>query len=201
MRYIHLTALVATLVLCSACATVRQEPAAAPEPPEPEEVQNTMLTIKTSLGAMEVEMFDDQAPITVENFLRYVDEGHYNGTIFHRVIKGFMIQGGGFEASMHKKPTHEPIKNESDNGLKNMGGTLAMARLPDPDSATAQFFINTVDNPNLDHRPGKHGYAVFGKVTSGLEVLQAIEGVSTRQMGPHANVPAEPVVIESISRK
>lgn len=153
----------------------------------------------TNKGTFTVRLFADKAPKTVANFLQYVNEGFYNGTIFHRVIPDFMIQGGGFTKEMSQKPTHAPVKNEADNGLKNKRGTLAMARTSDVDSATAQFFINTVDNAFLDHRSkssSEYGYCVFGEVVSGMDVIDAIRRVPTKNAGMHQNVPAEPVIIE-----
>ena len=133
-----------------------------------------MLRFKTTAGEFTVELFEKEAPESCANFLRYVDEGHYDGTLFHRVIPGFMIQGGGFASGLEQKETHEPIRNEATNGLENLRGTLAMARTNDINSATAQFFINLVDNDFLNHSPGNYGYAVFGRVTSGMEVVDAI---------------------------
>lgn len=159
-----------------------------------------MLQFKTSKGTFTVQLFDKQAPITVENFLRYADEGFFDGTIFHRVIAGFMIQGGGLTPDMQNKKGHAPIKNEATNGLKNKRGTLAMARTNDIDSATSQFFINVVDNDFLDHRPGSYGYAVFGRVDSGMDVVDAIAGVKTGNKAGHQDVPVEPIVIESVTR-
>ncbi len=160
---------------------------------------NPVVRITTSLGLIEVELDVKHAPVTTANFLRYVKEGFYDGTIFHRVIAGFMIQGGGFEPRMKRKPTREPIKNEADNGLQNVRGTIAMARTPDPHSATSQFFINTVDNENLNHT-GKTGagwgYAVFGKVTKGMDVVKQIEDVSTTTVGPYRDVPKVDVLIQ-----
>ena len=157
--------------------------------------------MKTSKGDMEIALDADKAPKTVENFLRYVDEGFYDGTIFHRVISGFMIQGGGYTADMRKKPTHEPVVNEAKNGLKNKRGTIAMARTSDPHSATSQFFINVKDNDFLDY-PGQDGwgYTVFGRVTRGLDVLDAIAGVPTTVKNGMRDVPVETVVIESVKR-
>jgi len=157
----------------------------------------------TSKGTLRIELDDAKAPATVENFLAYVRKGHYDNTIFHRVIPGFMVQGGGFEPGMKQKPTGKPIKNEADNGLKNTAGTIAMARTGDPHSATAQFFINTVDNPFLDHRDKSTqgwGYTVFGRVTSGMDVVKKIEAVPTGNRGMHQNVPREDVVIQKIER-
>lgn len=159
--------------------------------------------IETSLGTMTAALDDEKAPVTVANFLSYVDKGFYNGTIFHRVIPDFMIQGGGFEPTMRQKPTDAPIKNEAANGLANDRGTLAMARTSVVDSATSQFFINHRDNAFLNHRaptPQGFGYAVFGKLTAGLDVLDKIAAVATGSVGPYDDVPREPVVILSIRR-
>jgi len=162
---------------------------------------NPMIKMSTSLGDVTIELYPDQAPETVENFLQYTGNGFYNGTIFHRVIPGFVLQGGGFTPAMERKPTREPITNESDNGLKNERGTLSMARLPDPHSATSQFFVNLADNPHLDHRGGSQwGYAVFGKVVEGMEVIDEIAGVETTTRQGHRDVPAEAVVIEDAQR-
>ena len=154
--------------------------------------------LKTSMGDIVLELDADKAPKSVENFLKYVKNGHYKGTIFHRVIDGFMIQGGGFDKGMTQKPTAAPIKNEGSNGLKNLPYTVAMARTGDPDSATAQFFINVNNNAMLDY-PGRdgHGYAVFGKVISGQAVVDKIRLVPTRDNGMYQNVPQTPIVIES----
>jgi len=157
----------------------------------------------TSKGSFTVELFEEEAPITTENFLRYVDEGFYDGTQFHRVIEQFVIQGGGFTASMERKETHPPIKNEADNGLKNKRGTLSMARLPQPDSATSQFFINVEDNENLDHVPGvpsQFGYAVFAEVVEGMDVVDQIRRVETTNKGQYQDVPVEPVILRSARR-
>ncbi|RME23666.1 MAG: peptidylprolyl isomerase A [Deltaproteobacteria bacterium] len=155
--------------------------------------------MKTNKGQIELELFEDKAPVTVENFLGYVRSGFYSGTIFHRVIPGFMIQGGGFDEGFNRKPTGEPIKNEASNGLSNSRGTIAMARTSDPDSATSQFFINVVDNTFLDHGVRDFGYAVFGKVTAGMDVVDAIAAVPTGAGGPFPkDCPLEAVVIESV---
>jgi peptidyl-prolyl cis-trans isomerase A (cyclophilin A) len=153
---------------------------------------------KTSLGTIRVELYPAKAPKTVANFLQYVKDGHYNGTIFHRVIPGFMVQGGGMTTKMADKPTRPPVPIESKNGLKNEVGTLAMARTSDPNSATAQFFINVNGNSFLDY-PGQdgHGYTVFGKVVGGMDVVNKIIAVPTGNQGMHQNVPRTPVVIES----
>jgi cyclophilin family peptidyl-prolyl cis-trans isomerase len=171
----------------------------------PGHAENPVVVMTTSLGRMEIELYPDKAPETVKNFLRYVDEGFYDGTIFHRVISNFMIQGGGFTPDFKQKETHEPIKNEAGNGLKNVRGTIAMARTMVVDSATAQFFINVVDNPFLDHKdntPRGYGYAVFGKVISGMDVADKIRNVKTGARGPFPkDVPLETVLIESVRRK
>ncbi len=155
--------------------------------------------LQTGQGVITIEFDAAKAPKTVENFLKYAKDGHYNGTIFHRVIPGFMIQGGGFDKEMKEKPTGAPLINEGKNGLKNLRGTIAMARRADPNSATAQFFINHKDNPSLDYpQPDGAGYAVFGKVTKGIEVVDKIAQVPTGNRGMHQNVPVTPVVIESV---
>ena len=172
-----------------------------PQPPTPAP-GNPVVLISTSLGDITVELYKDRAPVSVENFLQYVNDGFYTGTIFHRVISGFMIQGGGFTADMVEKPTRPPIRNEATNGLNNVRGTLAMARTEALRSATAQFFITVADNRiKLDHHgysPEDFGYAVFGRVLSGLEVCDRIEAVQTRRNGPHEDVPVEPVVIKAV---
>ena len=150
--------------------------------------------LATSMGDIVLELDKDKAPKTVDNFIQYVKAGQYDGTIFHRVISGFMIQGGGMKPDMSEKPTRPPIPLESRNGLSNVRGALAMARTSAPDSATAQFFINTVDNPFLDSSGG--GYAVFGKVVDGMDVVDKIRGVATATKGGHQNVPQEPVLIK-----
>ncbi|HEV3106795.1 MAG TPA: peptidylprolyl isomerase [Trinickia sp.] len=157
-----------------------------------------VVLLKTSQGDIRVELYPEKAPKTVANFLDYVNAGQYSGTIFHRVIPGFMIQGGGYTASYAEKPTRAPIALESRTGLKNAAGAIAMARTSDPNSATAQFFINTVDNAGLDYpNPDGNGYAVFGKVVSGMDVVKKIEATPTTTRGPMANVPQTQVVIES----
>jgi peptidyl-prolyl cis-trans isomerase A (cyclophilin A) len=169
----------------------------------PDEVQSgaaaPVVVMKTSLGEIRIELDREKAPASAENFLVYVGQKHYDGTIFHRVIDGFMIQGGGFTADMVKKPTGPPVKNEAQNGLKNLRGSVAMARTTDPDSATSQFFINVADNPGLDYpKPDGHGYAVFGRVTAGMDVVDTIKGVATGVKGGMRDVPVVPVVIESV---
>jgi cyclophilin family peptidyl-prolyl cis-trans isomerase len=160
------------------------------------------LVFETTLGNFEVELFDKEAPISAKNFQDYVDDGFFDGVIFHRVIPGFMIQGGGFEPGMKQKKVKAPIKNEATNGLKNKRGTLSMARTNVVDSATAQFFVNLVDNDFLDHTgPSNYGYAVFGKVTSGMDVVDKIAQVATTNRAGHQNVPAADVVITRASTK
>ena len=165
----------------------------------------TQVRLDTSLGPITLELANDQAPKTVENFLAYAREGFYNGTIFHRVIDGFMIQGGGFTADFQQKPTRAPVKNEADNGLKNRRGAVAMARTSDPQSATAQFFINVKDNPALDYQsstPQGWGYAVFGQVIGGMEVVDKIRQVPTGAGGSgnqFRDVPTTPVIIRSVT--
>jgi cyclophilin family peptidyl-prolyl cis-trans isomerase len=155
------------------------------------------VVMTTTKGDIVIELDPEKAPVTVANFLNYVDEGFYDGTIFHRVIRGFMIQGGGFDADMNRKETHDPIVNEADNGLNNDKGTIAMARTREVNSATAQFFINTVDNAALNHGARDFGYAVFGNVIEGMDVVTRIEASRTGQR----DVPVEPIVIESVKRK
>lgn len=160
-----------------------------------------MLEFKTSKGTFTVQLFDKQAPVTVENFYRYADEGFFDGTIFHRVIPGFMVQGGGLTEDMQNKKGHAPIQNEATNGLKNKRGTLSMARTNDINSATSQFFINLVDNDFLDYKgQSNYGYAVFGRIDSGMEVVDAIAAVKTGNRGGHQDVPTETVTIESVKR-
>ena len=167
------------------------------------DASNPLVLLETSSGEILIELFPDKAPKTVENFLGYVDGGFYENTIFHRVIKGFMIQGGGYGPRMDEKPTREPIENEADNGLKNERGTLAMARTADPHSASAQFFINLTDNDFLNHT-GKDasgwGYCVFGKVSEGMAVVDAIAKVKTGAKGMHDDVPVDMVLITSAAR-
>ena len=159
------------------------------------------VTMETSVGTITLELNDEKAPETVKNFVQYAKDGHYDGTIFHRVIDGFMIQGGGFTKDMNQKKTREPIRNEAMNGLKNLRGTIAMARTMVVDSATSQFFINLVDNDFLDFQspsPQGFGYAVFGKVTDGMDVVDKIAKVKTGSVGPYQNVPGEAIVIKRV---
>ncbi len=166
--------------------------------------KNPVVIFDTSMGSFEVELDEVKAPNTVKNFLSYVDSNFYTGTIFHRVINNFMVQGGGFDEKMSEKNTKAPIKNEAANGLKNTTGTIAMARTGNPHSATAQFFINVNDNAYLDHQnttTAGYGYAVFGKVISGMHVIDRMKLVKTGTIGPHANVPMDAIIIKSVKRK
>jgi len=159
---------------------------------------NPQVEIKTSLGTVVIELYRDKAPLTVENFLQYVKDRHYEGTLFHRVIPGFMIQGGGYGPDFGEKPTRKPVRNEAGNGLRNEAGTIAMARTSDPHSATAQFFINVADNAFLDFNsptPSGYGYCVFGKVAEGQDVVDKIKRVATGRRGMHADVPVDDVLI------
>ncbi|NKI33710.1 peptidyl-prolyl cis-trans isomerase [Wenzhouxiangella sp. XN79A] len=193
--------LLPTLLLLSSFAARAQDDA-APAGDNPFAQALPTVVLHTSMGPITLELFEDDAPISTENFLAYARDGHYDGTIFHRVIGNFMIQGGGFDADLDQKPTRDPITNEADNGLKNARGTVAMARTGMPHSATAQFFINVVDNPALDHRGTQSGrtwgYAVFARVTEGMDVVDAIRAVETAPRPPHQNVPVEPVIIERV---
>lgn len=160
---------------------------------------HNMIKMTTSLGEIEIELYPEEAPVTVKNFIEYVESGFFDGTIFHRVISGFVVQGGGFTADMQQKETRAPIENEADNGLKNTIGALSMARTPNPNSATSQFFINLVDNAFLDFTAKTQqgwGYAVFAKVTSGMEVVHEMAKASTGNVGGHSDVPIEPIVVE-----
>ena len=168
------------------------------------DAKNPVVVMKTSAGTIKIELFEDKAPISVKNFLAYVDDKHYDGTIFHRVIPTFMIQGGGYEKGLRKeKKTKPAIKNESTNGLENTRGTLAMARTGEPDSATSQFFINVKDNDFLDKANADDGvgYAVFGKVIEGMDIVDKIKAVKTAERGGQEDVPVEDVVIESVTRE
>jgi cyclophilin family peptidyl-prolyl cis-trans isomerase len=174
-------------------------PVQAPAPPQPAP-GNPVAVISTSLGDITVELFKAQAPVSVENFLKYASDKFYEGTIFHRIVRGFVIQGGGLTADMKMKPTRDPIQNEATNGLKNLRGTLSMARTQALRSATSQFYVNLVDNPGLDHKgltPSEFGYAVFGRVLSGMDVVDRIAAVPTNT----SDVPVEPVLIKSVTLK
>lgn len=163
--------------------------------------KNPVVVMQTSHGTIEIELYEDKAPITVKNFLEYAKSGFYEGTIFHRVIPGFMIQGGGFTKDMVQKKTRPPIQNEANNGLKNERGTIAMARTQVKDSATSQFFINVVDNDFLNHGVRDFGYAVFGRVTKGMDVVDKIADVPTGNCGRYPNCPKTPVIIEKVTVK
>nr|WP_176456545.1 peptidylprolyl isomerase [Bordetella genomosp. 4] len=201
---LHLLRLAACSVALAIVPAAASAQAATPSTPSSKEGTKPMSTsprvkLQTNQGDIVITLDAEKAPKTVENFLSYVKSGFYNGTIFHRVIDGFMIQGGGFEAGLKQKPTQAPIENEANNGLKNDKYTLAMARTSDPHSATAQFFINVANNDFLNFTaptPNGWGYAVFGKVTEGTEVVDKIKGVKTGNSGFHQNVPTEDVVIE-----
>ena len=178
-------------------------PATPEQPDQPPTQEQPMVILKTTLGDITIKLFPDKAPVTVANFLAYVDSGHYNGTVFHRVIDGFMIQGGGFNRYMLQKPTQAPIKNEAANGLQNKRGTIAMARTSVVDSATSQFFINVVDNPFLDFKspdPRGYGYCVFGEVVSGMDVVDQIKAVRTGVKNGMADVPLQTVEILAAER-
>lgn len=161
-----------------------------------------VVELHTNRGVITLELYPEKAPVSVENFLSYVKSGHYNGTIFHRVIDGFMIQGGGFDQKLRQKPTLAPIRNEAANGLRNAIGTIAMARTGVPDSATSQFFINLADNTGLNHpEPDGHGYAVFGKVIAGMDVVSAIGKSPVRRAGAHQHLPVDTVIVERAAIK
>jgi len=176
------------------------QPAAKEETAVKQESKNPVIIMETSMGTIRVELYPDKAPVSVANFLAYVDKGFYDGTLFHRIVPGFVIQGGGFEHGMKKKPTDPPIKNEAGNGLKNLRGTLSMARTAVVDSATSQFFISLADNDSLDHQddtdPG-FGYAVFGKVIEGMDVVDAIAKVKTTTKGQYKDAPVKDVLIKT----
>lgn len=183
------------MLLVAACNSEATDAPAAGSTPR--------VLMQTSMGEIVIELYPDKAPKSVANFLQYVDDGFYNGTIFHRVIDGFMIQGGGFTPEMQQKQTRAPIMNEADNGLRNTVGTLAMARTMDPHSATSQFYINVAMNSSLDFRektPRGWGYAVFGRVVKGMEVVKAIKSVATTSRGMYQDVPATAVMIQKVSR-
>jgi peptidyl-prolyl cis-trans isomerase B (cyclophilin B) len=197
--------LLAATLLFVACSAQESEvqPAAAPEPkPEPVKEVKTMILMKTTKGDIKLELDAEKAPNTVANFLKYVESGHYNGTIFHRVISNFMIQGGGFDKNMNQKPAPHTVDNEANNGLKNEVGTIAMARTSDPHSAGAQFFINTKNNGFLNFSAPTvqgWGYCVFGKVVEGMDVVKEIDGVATGNVGMFGDVPREPITITEVT--
>jgi cyclophilin family peptidyl-prolyl cis-trans isomerase len=159
-----------------------------------------MIRFETSHGNFTVELYEEDAPQTVANFLRYVDEGFFDGTIFHRIVPGFVIQGGGLTSDLSQKKTHPPVRNEAGNGVRNQRGTLSMARTDEIHSATSQFFVNLADNEFLDHKPGRHGYAVFGRVVDGIEVIDKIAAVKTGRRKGYTDAPMEDVVITSARR-
>ena len=194
-----LSLLLAALGL-AVCSAQSNEKPAAPAASSPAG-DHPVVIVETPQGQFELELDAKRAPVTVENFLQYVDAGFYDGTLFHRVIPGFMIQCGGFDKAMQQKSTRAPIQNEAANGLRNEPGTIAMARTNDPNSATAQFFVNLVDNEFLNHGSRDFGYAVFGRVASGMDVVKKVAAVPTGSRGGHQNVPLDAVVIESIRRK
>jgi cyclophilin family peptidyl-prolyl cis-trans isomerase len=196
----------AVFVLAVACkgpqggASADGKPLAA-KPAAAAASSNVKVVLDTSFGDVEVELYRDKAPKGVANFLRYADEKLYDGTVFHRIVRGFVVQGGGFDPDLTRRKTYEPLGNEADNGLKNERGTIAWARTPDPHSATNQFYVNLKDNPALDHRdksPAGWGYAVFGRVVRGLEIFDKLSEVPTRPNGPHASFPAEPVLLRAV---
>ena len=200
MKRIGFFALSLCLLNLAACAISEPNPAGGNKNNPADSKDNPTVVMETSMGTVKMVLYQDKAPITVANFLKYVDDKHYDGTIFHRVISGFMVQGGGMEPNMQERRGRPPIKNEAYNGLTNDRGTLAMARTPAADSATAQFFINVVDNDFLNRANAKDkvGYAVFGRVTEGMDVVDKIRRVRTT--GEPDNVPLEPVFIKSIRR-
>ena len=203
--FFALLALAAATFLAGCFHSTDSEPQADSEQPlaEPPAPGNPVVLLETSKGDIVVELWPDKAPQTVESFLSYVDNGHYDGTVFHRVIKGFMVQGGGFTPDMKQKPTGQPVPNEASASVPNDRGTLAMARTSDPHSATAQFFINHADNDFLNHRdktPQGYGYCVFGEVIEGMDVVDAIAVVKTTTMGPYQDVPAEELLIVKAKR-
>jgi peptidyl-prolyl cis-trans isomerase A (cyclophilin A) len=184
-----------------AVAQAAAPPASAPKAdaaPKPAAAAAPVVVVDTTMGAIRIELDRGKAPLSVDNFLKYVRAKHYDGTIFHRVIPGFMIQGGGMDAAMKEKATQAPIKNEAKNGLRNLRGTIAMARLNAPDSATAQFFINVKDNASLDYGINGAGYAVFGRVVEGMDVVDKIVAVNRVKKGPYDDVPAQTITIRSI---
>ncbi len=188
-RMLKISAVALSLVLALAVETVAAQ-------------ANPQVDFDTSAGRFRLELRQDKAPVTVANFLTYVRDGYYDGTIFHRVIGNFMIQGGGFTAEFEKKKTRDPIQNEADNGLKNLKGSISMARTGQPHSATAQFFINVQDNPALDYRASQGqgwGYAVFGNVVSGMEVIEKIKQTATTRRGSYSDVPVETILIKSVT--
>jgi peptidyl-prolyl cis-trans isomerase A (cyclophilin A) len=191
--------LLLTCLLAVLTVGVNAENSTAPKPQEKN--PTPQVVFQTSLGNLKIELFAEQAPVTVDNFLHYVDSGFYNGVIFHRIVPGFVVQGGGFDQEYQRKNTQAPIANESNNGLQNLRGTLSMARTNDPNSATTQFFINLVDNHQLNNRPMQPGYAVFGKLVEGLDVIDRMaEQPQGDHSGVFSNAPNTPIVIERAYR-
>jgi peptidyl-prolyl cis-trans isomerase A (cyclophilin A) len=204
----NLSILFSRMVAAALCLTVgfasaEPKPDMAPKATKaPAAKAAPVVVFKTSLGELHIELFNDTAPVSAQNFLQYVDSGFYNGVIFHRVVPGFVVQGGGFDQEYQRKNTQPPIINESDNGEKNLRGTLSMARTGDPNSATSQFFINLLDNQQLDGARGQPGYAVFGRVIEGMAVVDAmVEKPQGKHTGAFVNAPNEPIVIERAYRK
>ena len=200
MRYLAPLPVLLLAVSVSACAAQKEPKAETAAAAQPTATSSSMLrvTLSTNMGDIVVDLNPAEAPLSSANFIEYVQSGHYNGTIFHRVIDNFMIQGGGFDQNMQQKPTRASIQNEANNGLKNSRGTIAMARTGDPHSASSQFFINVKDNAFLDHTsptPQGWGYTVFGQVVEGMDVVDKIKVVQTGNMGGHQNVPTQPIVI------
>jgi peptidyl-prolyl cis-trans isomerase A (cyclophilin A) len=183
------------MILLTAALIVAQAASPSPSPSAP---TGPVATIETSLGRIRIALDQEKAPVSVTNFVKYARSGHYSGTVFHRVIPGFMIQGGGMTAELKEKPTSPPIRNEARNGVRNLRGSIAMARTNDPNSATSQFFINVKNNPSLDFGIQGAGYAVFGQVIDGMDVVDRIVAVPTKNAGPYQNVPVTPVVIKSV---
>lgn len=188
-------------LLLTACNAEKNKENEKSNSTQGEEMKNPVVVMETSKGTIEIELNAKNAPVSTENFLKYVNEGFYDGTVFHRVMAGFMVQGGGFLPNGTQKTTHDPIELESKNGLKNLKGTIAMARTTVPDSATSQFFINTANNSFLDYGVRDEGYAVFGKVISGMDVVSAIEKVNTTTKSRNQNWPVEDVVIIKVYEK
>ena len=187
----------ALFLLCSVLPALFQGQA----PAQPVDPSNPVVVVETSHGNIVIELRQDRAPVSVQNFLAYAQSGHYDGTLFHRVLKGFMIQGGGYDTNMDEKPTRPPIRNEAANGLRNLRGTVAMARAAAVRSAAAEFFINVEDNSALNHRgilPSDYGYAVFGRVLEGMDVVDKIAAVPVRRDGEHETVPVTPIVIKKV---
>src|SRR6266481_5540756 len=190
--------MIAAVLFCLAQASASPAAPAAPAPTPRPTPAGPVVVLDTSAGKIRIGLYQDKSPVSVENFLRYVRKGQYDGTVFHRVMPGFMVQGGGMTPDLKEKPARPPIRNEAKNGLRNSRGTIAMARLNEPNSATAQFFINVKDNHRLDFGIGGAGYAVFGAVVAGMDVVDNIVGVQTTSKGGFENVPVTPVLIKTV---